>query len=120
MSSNVARYRLEILTKLGVIQGYRTNIDISKLGFRTIKADLFLNKYEERSKIINYLKCNPYIVCIMTSFGYSHLELELNVENMYQFHHIMQDLIDKFPEVISNYRYFSILESHKLCWMPEE
>jgi len=120
VSSNVARYRLEILTKLGVIQGYRTNIDISKLGFRTIKADLFLNKYEERSKIINYLKCNPYIVYIMTSFGYSNLELELNVGNMNHFYHIMQGLIDKFPDVICNYRYFGILESHKLCWLSED
>lgn len=120
VSTNIARYRLKKLTKLDIIQGYRANIDISKLGYRTIKADLFLNKYGERSKIINYLKRNPYIVCIMTSFGYSHLELELNVENMIHFYHIMQDLIDKFPDVIQNYRYFIILENHKLCWMPEE
>jgi len=119
-STNVVRYRLKKLTMLDIIQGYRANIDISKLGYRTIKADLFLNKYEERSKIINYLKRNPYIVCIMTSLGYSHLELELNVENMIHFYNIMEDLIDRFPDVIHDYRYFSILKNHKLCWIPEE
>jgi DNA-binding Lrp family transcriptional regulator len=120
MSTNVVLYRLKKLTKLDIIQGYRTNIDISKLGYKTIKADIFLNKHDERSKIIDYLKRNPYIVCIMTSLGYSNLEIELNVENMIHFYNIMQDLIDKFPDGIQNYQYFSILEQHKLCWMPEE
>ncbi|MFX0126137.1 MAG: Lrp/AsnC family transcriptional regulator [Candidatus Hodarchaeota archaeon] len=120
VSSNIVRYRLKKLTKLDIIQGYRTNIDISKLGYVSVKADLFLNKHEERNKIIKYLKCNPYIVCIMTSIGYSHLEIELNVENMVHFYNIMQDVIDKFPDIIQNYQYFSILENHKLCWMPEE
>lgn len=120
ITTNVARYRLNKLTKLGIIQGFRANIDISKLGYRTVKVDLFLDKYGERNKIINYIKHNPYLVCIMTSVGNSHLELELNVENMIQFYHIMQDLIDRFPDVIRNYRYFSILENHKLCWIPEE
>ena len=120
ITTNVARYRLKKLTKLDIIQGFRVNIDISKLGYRTVKVDLFLDKYGERNKIINYIKHNPYLVCIMTSVGYSHLELELDVKNMIQFYYIMQDLIDRFPDVIHNYRYFSILENHKLCWIPEE
>ena len=40
LSSNVIRYRMKKLRKLDVIQAYRTNIDISKLGYRSIKADL--------------------------------------------------------------------------------
>jgi DNA-binding Lrp family transcriptional regulator len=120
VSTNIIRYRLKKLSKLNIIQGYRTNINISKLGYKDIKAELFLNNYEERNKIIRYLKLNPYVVCIMTSFGYVNLEIEFNVENLNQFYQIMQDLIDKFPDVINNYRYFSTLERHKLCWIPKE
>jgi len=120
LSSNVIRYRMKKLRKLDVIQSYRTNIDISKLGYRSIKADLFLSNYHDRNNIIKYLRNNPYIVCIMISFGYSHLELELNVENMNHFYKIMQDLIDTFPGSINHYQYFGILKAHKLCWMPKE
>ena len=120
VSSNTVKYRLKKLMKLNIVQGFRKNIDITKLGYRTIKADLYLNNYGDRMKISNYLKSNPYIVCIMTSFGYSHLEIELNIEDMNHFYHIMQNLMDKFPGSINNYKYFNILECHKLCWMPEE
>jgi Lrp/AsnC family transcriptional regulator for asnA, asnC and gidA len=119
VSSNVIRYRMKKLEKLDVIQAYRTNIDITKLGYRTIKADLFLNNYGDRNRIIEYVRNNPYIVCIMLSFGYSHLELEFNVENMTHFYKIMQDLIDAFPNSINSYQYFGIMESHKLCYFPE-
>ena len=120
VSSNVIRYRLKKLSKLDVIQGYRANIDISKIGYKSIKVDLFLNDFGKRGEIINYLRSNPYIVCIMISFGYSHLELEINVETINHFYIIMQDLIDTFPDNINNYQYFRILKNHKLCWMPEE
>jgi Lrp/AsnC family transcriptional regulator for asnA, asnC and gidA len=117
-SSNVVRYRLRKLRKLNVIQGFRTNIDITKLGYISIKADIFLNKFEDRLKIINHLRYNPYVVCIMKSFGYSHIEIELNTKDINHFYEIMKDLINSFPDVINSYHYFTILENHKLCWMP--
>jgi len=120
VSSNIVRYRLKKLRKSQVIQGFRTNIDITKLGYMSLKADLFLNTYEDRFQIINHLKSNPYVVCIMNSLGYSHLEIEFNIKDINHFYDIMKDLMDTFPTVINSYQYFSIIENHKLCWMPEE
>jgi Lrp/AsnC family transcriptional regulator for asnA, asnC and gidA len=119
VTSNIVRYRLRKLFKSDIIQGFRTDIDISKIGFLSIKVDLFLNKYSERTKVIQYLKDNPFVVCIMISVGYSHIEIELNVESMTQFYRIMEDLIDKYSGIINNYKFFSVLENYKLCWMPE-
>jgi len=120
ISSNIVRYRLKKLRKSQVIQGFRTNIDITKLGYISIKADMFLNRYADRFQIINHLKSNPYVVCIMKSLGYSHLEIEFNIKNINHFYEIMKSLIDTFPNIINSYQYFSIIENHKLCWMPEE
>jgi len=120
VTSNIVRYRLRKLYKSDIIQGFRTDINISKLGYLSIKVDLFLNQFGDRTKVIQYLKANPFVVCIMKSIGYSHIELELNVESMAQHYRIMEDLMDKFPGIISNYKFFNILKNHKLCWMPEE
>ena len=97
----------------------RIIIDISKLGYQNVKVDLFLNNYNEKTKIINYIKHNPYLLCIMTSIGRAHIELEFNVENTKNLYHILEDLIDKFPNIINYYKYFTFLKNHKLSWIPE-
>jgi DNA-binding Lrp family transcriptional regulator len=119
ITTNIARYRIKKLLKLDIIQGFRINIDISKLGYQNVKVDLFLNDYNEKTKIIEYLKHNPYLLCIMTSIGRAHIELEFNVENTKNLYHILEDLIDKFPNIINYYKYFTFLENHKLSWIPE-
>ena len=120
VTTNIVRYHMKKLTQLQVIQRYRIAIDISKLGFQTIKVDLFLNDYGKKNRVIAYLKKNPYLVCIMMSMGYSHLELEFHVKNHAHLHSIMRDLIDCFPEIIRNYHYFVVLKNHKLRWIPSQ
>ena len=52
----------------GVIQGFRTDIDFSKLGYQFFKADIYLRDYKKRGNIINYVKTNiihfPIIILI--------------------------------------------------------
>jgi len=119
ITTNIARYRIKKLIKSDIIQGFRINIDISKLGYQNVKVDLFLNNYNEKIKIINYIKHNPYLLCIMTSIGRAHIELEFNVENTKNLYYILEDLIDKFPNIINYYKYFTFLKNHKLSWIPE-
>lgn len=118
LTSNTVQYRIKKLKKMEIIQGFRTDIDISKLGYIAVKVDIFLNTYSDKYKIINYITNNPYLVCIMNSIGFSHIELEFNVKNMTGLYRIIEDLIDKFPNSIRNYKYFNILECFKLCWLP--
>jgi len=118
LTSNAVQYRIKKLIKMKIIQSFRTDIDISKIGYLPLKVDIFLNDYNEKNKIINYIKKNPYLICIMHSIGYSHIELEFNVKNINEFYKIMEDLIDKFPNSIRNYKYFNILKCFKLCWLP--
>jgi Lrp/AsnC family leucine-responsive transcriptional regulator len=118
LTSNTVQYRIKKLIKMKIIQSFRTEIDISKIGYLPLKVDIFLNDYNRKNKIINYIKNNPYLICIMHSMGYSHIELEFNVKNIKEFYIIMEDLIDKFPNSIRNYKFFNILECFKLCWLP--
>ncbi len=119
LSSNVIKSRIKKLVGKDIIQAYRINFDISKLGYLKIKTDIFLNEYKYQKKIIDYIGGCPYLVCIMKSIGYSHLELEFDVKSLSHFHEIISDLIDNNTDAINNYSYFQILRTHKLRWIPK-
>jgi len=112
--------RIRKLRKLDVIQGYRVSIDYYKLGYRFFKANIDLNDYMERGRIINYIKSDPHLIMIDKSIGYYDLELDFWTEGIDQFHKIMDDLTIKFPGVIKSYIYVHDAIVHKMLYMPEE
>lgn len=116
----VVNYRMKKLIKEGVIQGFRSDMDLTKLGYQFFKADIDLRDYRQRGKIINYAKTNPHLVRIDKSVGISDLELEYHVLSLEQFHEIMKDLVNKFPDVIKKYHYVYASKLHKMNYMPEE
>jgi Lrp/AsnC family transcriptional regulator for asnA, asnC and gidA len=118
LTPNAVQYRIKKLKKIKIIQSFRTEIDISKIGYLPLKVDIFLYNYKNKNKIIEYIKNNPYLICIMNSIGFSDIELEFNVKNMKELYTIMEDLIDKFPNSIRNYQFLNILKCFKLCWLP--
>ena len=119
ISSSVIINRIKKLEKMNIIQSYRIEINTSAFGFVHIKADVFLNNFSYISKLITHFKECPYVICIMISIGYSHIEIEFIVKSVTQFHHIMLDFMDKNPNIIKNYDYFQIPIVHKLRWIPE-
>ena len=116
----VINYRIKKLIKLGVIQGFRADIDFAKLGYQFFKADVYLKDYKKREKIIDYVKFNPHLIRIDQSVGISDLELEFHAENLQQFHAIMRDLKNTFPNTIKFYEYVYASKLHKMNYMPIE
>ena len=105
---------------MDVIQGYRVSIDYYKLDYRFFKANIDLNDYMERGRIINYIKSDPHLIMIDKSIGYYDLELDFWTEGINQFHQIMDDLTIQFPGVIKRYIYVHDTKVHKMLYMPEE
>ncbi|GAG35504.1 unnamed protein product, partial [marine sediment metagenome] len=60
----IVKYRINKLINLGVIQGFRTNIDFSLLGYQYYKVDITIEKYQEIDKVLNYIKLNPNLIYI--------------------------------------------------------
>lgn len=119
-TTHTIKYKIKKLKQLGVIQGFRTDIDISKLGYHIFRVNIFLKDYKQRSEIINYIKFNPNLVFIDTYTGEADLEIEFYLEDMNQLHQIMQNLMKKFPDAISYYKHLNIIKYHKFLYMPEE
>ena len=112
--------RIKKLKDNNIIQGFRANIDFSKLGYKYYKVDINIKKFNIREKIIAYVKFNPHLVYLDETAGSSDLELSFIVKNENYFHEIMKDMIKKFPDTILNYKYYYVNKSHKLLFLPEE
>jgi len=118
-TSIVVKNRIKKLIKLGVIQGFRTKLDFSKLGMDYYKVDIDLKEYSKNEVIINHLKQNPYLIYLNKSVGYADTEVEFIVNNLEHLREIMENVKLKFPNVIKNYKYFSVKKVHKIQLMPE-
>ena len=115
----VVNYRIKKLIKKDIIQGFRVNLDISKLGYKWFKVDIDLKDYTQRDKIIKYMKNNPHLVLVDESAGVTDIEFEFHLKSMSQLHDIMEDIKSKFPNVVKNYKYIYATDVYKMHFMPE-
>jgi DNA-binding Lrp family transcriptional regulator len=119
VSSRQIGYRIKKMVDLGVIEGFRTEIDITKLGYHSFKVYIYLREFRLRNQIMTYLLQNPNLVCIDTTTGESHLELEFHLETVDRLHEIMQEVSEHFPNAIRNYQYCNVKEIHKWLYLPK-
>ena len=101
-----------------MIQGFRTNINFSKLGYQYFKVDIYLKEYRQRNHIISYIKSDPHLMSINITTGLSHLELELYLINVNHLCNLMYTINNEFPNAIRNYKYFIFQNVHKYVFMP--
>jgi Lrp/AsnC family transcriptional regulator for asnA, asnC and gidA len=119
LSIRTVHYRIQKLKRMKIIKSFTTNIDINKLGFRWFKVDIYLEDQSKKMDVIQYIKHNPNIIAIDTTTGYSDVELEFHVKDIYILGEIMDNLTQKFQNIIKNYSYFYIKNSHKYYYFPE-
>src|SRR3989338_10719347 len=79
LSRDAVSYRIKNYEKKGIIQGYRTMVDISKLKYSAYHLFLRLNNpsKEIEQKIINKLAKHPYIRAIIKFSGNFDFEIAL-------------------------------------------
>ena len=117
-NANTIKDKLQQLKQLDIIQGFRVDIDILKLGYHIFRVNIYLEDYHLRNKIIEYVKFNPNLAFIDTYSGGADIELEFHLENMNQLYPIMQDIAEKFPKAIRNYKQLNIEKYHKFLYLP--
>ena len=120
LTTNTISKRIKRLVELGVILRFHIEINWDKIGYKWFKVDLYLKDYNKIHQIIKYLEKNPHLSYIDKTLGYADLELELIVKNVDQLKQIIEDISIKFPQMIRNYIYFSVAQSHKWVEIPEE
>ena len=115
LNSNVTSVhsRIKRLIDLKVILGFTIELDLDKIGYQVWKVDFYLSEFTKKNQIIKYIEKNPLLYCVDYTIGHADLELEINVKNINQLHHIIEDLHSKFPKIIRYSSYFRGVKYYK-------
>jgi len=118
MSSMGVLNRIRNLEKRKVILGYRAAIDISKLGFEYWKADIWLEDYSAKNKLVNACKEIPNHVMYIDTIGGSDVEVDFEVGSRKEFEEIMEKLNENFAGVIRDWKPLGISHVIKERYFP--
>lgn len=104
-SKESVRYRIKMLQEKGIITGFTTWIDPTKLGFSSAKIYLNLvNKPSRKEDLIKYVKKDKRLFWLGIAEGVWNVGLTYFVKSNNEFFELKNDLFSKFNDLV--------LESH--------
>lgn len=117
-TSSIVQYRMKKMMKQKIIQAFRVNIDISKLGLSYYTLNFELCDYSKRKNIIDFVKLNPLVKMIDKSIGGPDLIIGIRTENMHNAQNFIKTINTTFSDAIISYDYFYFLKLKKLNFFP--
>jgi DNA-binding Lrp family transcriptional regulator len=117
----VVRYRIKKLVDKGVILGFRSFLDISKLGFEYFKVHFTLQNLtiEKMNQIVSYFHKHPNSIHMTELVGGSDLEIEFQVKNNSDFYKLIYEIRSKFGDIIRDYQFMQYTDEYKFTYLPE-
>ncbi|HOU79027.1 MAG TPA: Lrp/AsnC family transcriptional regulator [Candidatus Pacearchaeota archaeon] len=115
LSVDVVNYRIKKMEKQKIINGYKCLFNVEKLGLITTKAFIyFKNINQERKKeFIQHIKSLKNSVNVVTTFAPWDLEIIFEIEDYRDYYKIMEEVKDKFSDIIKFYDSVIIFEERK-------
>ena len=111
---------MRALEKSGVIQGYRSVLILSKLGYTYYKIDVDLTDKKIKKSMVEWAHINPNVIYIDNTIAGSDFECDIVVKDAEHFGTIMNDMKARFGAYIKSFDYFIAFSELKLTYMPEE
>ena len=105
LSVNIVSYRIKKMEKQRIIRGYKCLWNVPQLGFATCKAFIFFKNITEEKKkeFIEYCKSLNNTINIVVTFAPWDLEIMFETENYESYFKIMDDIKNKFKEIVKLY-----------------
>lgn len=120
LTPKAALYRLKNLEKKGIIIGYYALIDETKLGYVFYKIDFYLNDMSKIKEMNEYAKQHKNVVYRMRTIGGPDFEIEVVVKDVIEMKKIINEIRERFPSVISHYRFHRFEYTIKQVYLPGE
>ncbi len=102
LSKDVVNYRIKRLENSGLIRGYYTLLDFSKLGYFSIRVYLRLVdvSLEQEKKIISFLFKNKKVFFVAEIEGEFNIDFGIGIKDIYEFESFWTDFKTKFNKYI--------------------
>ncbi len=111
-------FRIKQLEKKKIIQSYRANLNVAKLGYEYYKLNCILNDMKNFEKVFQFSQEHPNVVYINRTISELDLELDIEIENRQEMLKFIQELKEKFN--VRDVEIASQKEYYKLELIPEE
>ncbi len=104
LSKEVVNYRIKAMEKQGIIEGYYTALDLSKIGYMFCRILIKLHGVspKKENEIINYCKSSPYIGWMFTVDGSWDIALAIYVKNIKDWEMVCDGLMHRYGKFISD------------------
>lgn len=111
-SKDSVRYRIKQLEDEGIINGYQTWIDFTKLGYHSYKLYLRLSATPSQlQEMYKYISKEKRCFAFFTADGAWSLGLAYFAKNHHEFYEIQNDLVNKFEDLIISKTNCSMLDA---------
>jgi Lrp/AsnC family transcriptional regulator for asnA, asnC and gidA len=120
-SPKVIAYRIKILERKKLIEGYRPNIDYNKIGYIYYKIFINLNNASKKQKNLlkEYIKKNPLLIYVVEGISlHADIDIEMMLESNQELFDFIEDLRLKFPEIVGEYQTIVFAENLKTKYLP--
>lgn len=118
-SERVINYRIKRLVKEKIITGFRIALDYNKLNINFYKTFFYLEnpKKEKLLELIDYFKNHKNIIHNVEVIGNWDLEPEFETYSEKEFDDIINDIKNKFPDLIKKIDILTISKEHKFVYL---
>ncbi|MCD4666287.1 Lrp/AsnC family transcriptional regulator [archaeon] len=115
----IINYRIKQLEKKKIILGYKIAINYEKLGIKLFKTFIYLDNQskEKINLLIKYLEQNKNLIHHVKVLGNWDLEPEFEVYSEREFDKILEDIKDKFSDIVKKIETITILKEHKFVYL---
>ena len=84
--------RINKLENEGIIQNYRVDIDIEKLGYKYYKINLKVEDYENIKNLVAFCEFNKNVVFVDYTIGEYDFEMDIEIDNVEALHKIINEI----------------------------
>lgn len=110
-------FRIKQLEKNGVIQGYRVNMDLEKMGYEYYKINIVLDDFENYDELLRFAKQHTNIIYIDRTLSDLDFEIDVEVKNRTELLELLGRIKTDFG--IRDAEIFAYREYYKLEAIPE-
>lgn len=120
MNADTVAYRIKKMYNSGLIKGYTTLVNFSKLHYHWYTCVLQMKTFDQKHerKFQQYVKTVPHIVRAVKTLGPWDVLLYIVVNDTKEFHKIVKDLRGEFYDIIKAYEAWIAYEEHVYNPMP--
>jgi len=122
LHEKLVRDRIKKLISKDIILGYTTFLDTKLLDKFYFKINFILKNHSSQDfkRLLDFSLYHPNIVYVVEAVGGSDLELEVHVNDNTALYALINEIKNKFSEIIVDYNFMEYTKEYKFSYLPNK